>query len=124
DMKPIRVTISASVVAAFLFVVFFIPLPVTRINVRGFVQVQPTEVTQVAVEVPGILKTVYVIEGQQVKKGQILAEFYSLDLEQKRDLNLAQMEISDNSVKAYNEQIAKEFDETQKSRLSAERGRA
>src|SRR5262249_21122168 len=54
DMKPTRVTISASIVAALLFVVFFIPLPVTRINQRGYVEVQPTEIAKVSVEVPGI----------------------------------------------------------------------
>ena len=59
DMKPIRVTISASVVAVVLLVVFFVPMPVSRIRTPGFVQVQPTEISQVTIEVPGILKTVY-----------------------------------------------------------------
>ena len=78
DMKPMRVTSAPTVVAVVLFVFFFVPLPVTRIREHGFVQVQPTEVAQVTVEVPGILKTVYVVEGQQVKKGQLLAEFAPL----------------------------------------------
>src|ERR1019366_9256697 len=52
DMKPIRVTISASVVAIALFVLCFIPMPVTRIRQHGVVEVQPNELTQVSLEVP------------------------------------------------------------------------
>src|SRR5437899_2246648 len=85
DMKPFRVTMSASVVAAVLLVVFLIPLPVTRIRQHGFVQVQPTESAQVAVEVPGLLKEVLVKEGQYVTKGKELARFESLELESQRD---------------------------------------
>jgi putative peptide zinc metalloprotease protein len=124
DMKPIRVTISACLVAAVLFVVFFIPLPVTRIRERGFVQVQPTEVTQVAVEVPGILTAVHVTEGQAVKKGKLLAELTSLELENQRDQVTAQMDIKEKLVKAYDEQINKEQDPEQKNRLREQRSKA
>ena len=117
DMKSIRVTLSACVVAALLFVVFFIPMPVTRIRERGFVQVQPTEIVQVAVEVPGTLKTVFVKEGQVVKKGKVIAEFVSLDLENQRDLLLAQMSIKETLLRSYDEQISKEQDPVQKDRL-------
>lgn len=124
DMKPIRVTLSASAVAILLFVVFFIPLPVTRICVRGFVQVQPTEVTQVAVEVPGTLKAIHVQEGQFVKKGKVLAEFISLDLENKRDLLIAQIEINENSIKSYEEQSGKEKEVAQKKQFDEQRAKA
>jgi putative peptide zinc metalloprotease protein len=123
DMKPIRVTISAGLVAAALFVVFFIPLPVTRIRQHGFVQVQPTEITQVAVEVPGILTTVHVTEGQQVKKGKLLAEFVSLDLENQRDQIIAQMDIKEKLVKSFDEQLNKEQDPEQKNRLREQRAK-
>ncbi|MBI2803619.1 MAG: biotin/lipoyl-binding protein [Planctomycetes bacterium] len=124
DMKPVRVTISACVVAAVLFAVFFVPLPVTRIRERGFVQVQPTEIAQVAVEVPGILKVIHVKEGDQVKKGKLLAEFANYELEKQRDLALAQLEIQTNLVRTYDEQIGKEPDGMQKNNLRDQRARA
>ncbi len=124
DMKPIRVTISATLVAIVLFFVFFVPLPVTRIRERGFVQVQPTELSHVPVEVPGILKAMYVQEGQQVKKGKLLAEFSSQELEKQRELVATQMEIKQRLVKLYDEQVGKEQDPASKTRLQEQRSRA
>ncbi|MBI1833166.1 MAG: biotin/lipoyl-binding protein [Planctomycetes bacterium] len=118
DMNPIRVTISACAVAAVLFVVCFIPVPVTRIREYGFVQVQPTEIAQIPVEVPGFLKAVYVTEGQAVKKGQLLAELTPLpEMENQRDVALSQMAIKDATMKNCDDLYNKEKDETQKSRL-------
>ena len=48
DMKPIRVAISATLVASALFVVFFIPMPVTRVRQHGLVQPQPTEIAHLS----------------------------------------------------------------------------
>lgn len=118
DMDPIRVTISASLVAAALFVVCFIPMPVTRIREHGFVQVQPTEITQVAVEVPGFLKAVYVSEGQVVKKGQLLAEFTPLpEMENQRSQASMQVTIKENTVKTVEDLYNKEKDDAQKAKL-------
>ena len=81
DMKPVRVTVSAAVVAAALFAFFFVPLPVSRVRQAGVVEVQPEHVRKVYVEVSGTFDKVHVIEGQFVKKGTILAEFSNLDLQ-------------------------------------------
>jgi putative peptide zinc metalloprotease protein len=125
DMKPVRVTLSATAVAIVLFVVFFIPLPMTSlIRQHGFVQVLPTEISQVAVEVPGTLTVVHVVEGQEVKKGKLLAEFTSVDLENQRDLALAQMAIKESNVKTCDELISKEQDQPQVSRLKEQRQKA
>jgi putative peptide zinc metalloprotease protein len=117
DMKPIRVTISASIVVAALIVIFFIPLPVTRIRQHGFVQVQPTEITQVAVEVPGILKRLLVTEGQFVKKGKELAIFESMELESQQDQIKATLDIKDRLLISLNEAITKEQASEQPTRL-------
>jgi putative peptide zinc metalloprotease protein len=124
DMKPIRVAISASLVAVALFVVFFIPMPVTRIRDRGIVEVQPTEISKVSIKVPGILKAIHVAEGQPVKKGKVLAEFASMELENQRDLMAAQVEIKERLVKSYQEQINKEQDGEQRNRLGEQRNKA
>ncbi|HYV34884.1 MAG TPA: site-2 protease family protein, partial [Gemmataceae bacterium] len=60
DMKPIRVTISASVVAAAILAFFFLPLPVSRIRETGLVQIQPDAVEKVAVVLPGRPENVFV----------------------------------------------------------------
>jgi putative peptide zinc metalloprotease protein len=117
DMKPIRVTLSATAVALVLFVVFFIPLPVTRIRQSGFVEVQPTDIVKVSVEVPGILQDVFVKEGQFVKKGKELAVFVSYELESQRDLVMAQIRIKDDALQSLDGLISKEQDPDQKSRL-------
>jgi len=124
DMKPIRVAISTCIVVALLAFVFFVPLPVSRVRERGFVQVQPTEITHVSVEVSGILKEIKVQEGQYVSKGKVLAEFTSLDLEKQHDQLASQMELKKTLVKTYNEQIGKEQDAVQKSRLNEQRAKA
>jgi putative peptide zinc metalloprotease protein len=121
DMKPIRVTLSACLVAIVLLVVLFVPLPVSRIRQSGYVE--PTEITRVSVEVPGLLKELLVNEGQFVKKGKELARFSSLELETKRDEAQAQMRIKEELVRYYDEQIAKEQDPAQASRLREQRNR-
>jgi putative peptide zinc metalloprotease protein len=124
DMKPIRVTISASLVAVALFVACFVPLPVTRIRQHGFVEVQPTEIVKVSVEVPGLLKEMFVKEGQLVPKGKELARFENTELESQQDLAAAQMEIKEKLVKSLDELINKEPDLVQKDRLRDQRTKA
>ncbi len=124
DMKPIRAAISASVVAVVLGVVFFVPLPVTRIRQYGFVEVQPAERANVSIEVPSILKAIHVKEGQSVKKGKVLAEFVSLELENQRDQALAQMDIKANLVKYCDEQVNKEIDPREKTYVQEQRAKA
>lgn len=121
DMKPIRVTISACLVAMVLLVVFLVPLPVSRIRDRGYVE--PIEIMRVSVEAPGMLKELLVKEGQFVKKGKELARFASLELETKRDEAQSQMRIKDELVRFYDEQLAKEQDPAQIDRLRNERNK-
>ncbi len=124
DMKPARVTATAILVAGVLFVVFFLPLPVTRVRETGLVQVQPTQVGQVHVEVTGQLKKLYVREGQRVKKGQILAEFTSLDLDNRRAQAQAEIEVKEKLVQGIDRQIGDETDPQYKSRLQEQRAKA
>jgi putative peptide zinc metalloprotease protein len=101
DMKSIRVTLSAAAVACVLLGFFFVPLPVTRVRQTGLIQVQPMDVEQVPVKVAGILEKIYVKEGQWVKKGEYLAEFRSLDLENQDEQAKTDYFIKDALVKSY-----------------------
>lgn len=125
DMKPARVTASASVVAAVLLFVFFVPLPVTRVRESGVVQVQPTQVAQVHVDVvPSTLRKVHVREGQYVKRGKVLAEFTSLELDNQREQALAETDIKQRLVQLYDRQLNAETDARERSRLHELRSRA
>ena len=124
DMKPVRVTISATLVAFVLFVIFFIPMPVTRIRERGFVQVMPTEITHLTVEVPGTLKELLVKEGQVVKRDQRIAVFYSHELENQLEKVTAERGLKGELIRYYDEQISKEQDPVQKGRFQEQQARA
>jgi putative peptide zinc metalloprotease protein len=85
DMKPVRVTLSSIGVACILLFLFLVPLPVSRLREIGLVQVQPDNVELITISVPSnmpvIMKKLRIRDGQLVEKGQVLAEFYSLELQ-------------------------------------------
>jgi putative peptide zinc metalloprotease protein len=88
DMKPLRVSISSTVVAIFLLFFFLVPLPVSRVRQTGVVELNPDptipdDAARVYVPIPGILESVgpRCQDGQLVEEGEVLAEFRSMDLE-------------------------------------------
>jgi putative peptide zinc metalloprotease protein len=107
DMKPVRTTVSATVVAVLLLVFFFVPLPVYFNQVRqtGLVQVRPDALTPVHLKVPGILEKLHVREGQRVEKGAVLATFTSLDLQQQEAAARAEYNIRHRMVETYKAQL-------------------
>lgn len=117
DMKTARVTISACLVAGVLAVIFFVPMPVTRVRETGLVQVHPLDVEPVHVTVPGQLEKVHVQEGQFVRKGRVLATFSSLELDSRRDQAATQMKIKGDLVRHHERQAAAATDPRDKARL-------
>jgi putative peptide zinc metalloprotease protein len=90
DMKPLRVTITSSVVAAFVLFVFLVPLPVSRVIQTGAVELQPDpdqpdDAAKVFVPVQGILVELgpRAFDGGEVQEGEVLAVFRSRELEEK-----------------------------------------
>jgi putative peptide zinc metalloprotease protein len=124
DMKTARVTATACVIAAVLLVVFFVPLPVTRIREVGLVQVRPDDIAHVPVEVPGTLRKLHVREGEPVRKGKILAEFSSLELEKERTQAAQEITLKQELVHLYDRQISAEPNATERARLQQQRDRA
>jgi putative peptide zinc metalloprotease protein len=124
DMKPIRVTISACVVAAILFFIFFVPVPISRIRQAGYVDVQDNSMAQVSIEASGVLDRMDVSEGEFVRKDRILAKFVSLDLENAKDLSESKKYLKQNQVRYCNEQMSKEPDPTQRKRIEEQRQKA
>jgi putative peptide zinc metalloprotease protein len=124
DMKSARVTVSAIALAALLLGFFFIPFPVTRVRQTGLVQVQPDYIKNVSAEVPGILTKLNVKEGERVKEGTILAEFYSLELKNQEDEAKAQLFIKENLVKTYEAQWKRSQDKKERLQLKQSSARA
>ncbi len=117
DMKPVRVTVTSCVVAALLFVFFFVPLPVSRVRETGMVQIHPDDVEQVHVSVGGTLEKLYVKEGQHVKRNTVLAELTNLELKSREDNARSQYYFQDKMVSAFSSQLAESRDEKEKEGL-------
>ena len=81
DMKPFNVTITSIVFGAIILGFFTLPLPISRIRQQGIVELDSKAKTAVYAYVPGTLETVYVEEGEFVKKGALLATFRNQELE-------------------------------------------
>jgi putative peptide zinc metalloprotease protein len=101
DMKPMRVTITAAVIAVVLLAFFFLPLPITsRVRTTGLIQVRPDAIEKVPVLLPGTPMEVLVQEGQYVRKGAELAVFQSFPLT-KQEIKLR------SQIQLYGDQLAK-----------------
>src|SRR5260370_42445905 len=90
DMKPLRVTITSSVVAAFVLFFFLVPLPVARVIQTGAVELQPDpdqpdDAAKIFLPVQGILVELGPrgVDGAEVQEGEVLAVFKSPELEEK-----------------------------------------
>jgi putative peptide zinc metalloprotease protein len=95
DMNSVRVTISSIAVAAVILFIFLVPLPVSRVRVLGLVQVKPEKVQKAVVMIPGVLERICVRDGDQVREGQPLAQFRSLDLESELLEDRTQRDVND-----------------------------
>ena len=132
DMKPVRVTLTSIGVAAVLLFIFLVPLPVGRIRELGVVQVQPKESTKVVVQIPKdfpvILNKLYVRDGQTVLKGQPLAEFTSLELDNQSTEAKTQHDIYDKQYMFFSRSPQASLEPDERARLNnrigdAKRGR-
>ncbi len=83
DMKRWRVLATSAVLAAAIFFVFCVPVPISRIRGTGLVQPWPENTSRVFVRHKGILEKLNVRDGQWVHKGEELAVFRNFELEAK-----------------------------------------
>ena len=81
DMKPVRLWISAGIVAAAVAVIALVPFPV-KVQGIALLQVEPEHVQRVAVgEVGGFLQELLVRDGQRVHAGDVVAVLTNPELE-------------------------------------------
>jgi putative peptide zinc metalloprotease protein len=80
DMKPQRAWATAAVFAALVAAFFLVPLPVSKVRETGLVKVNPEHTAMVGLIDPGHLVSLHVKDGQEVRKGDLLARFDSREL--------------------------------------------
>ena len=120
DMKPVRVTLSLAAIAIVLIAACTVPLPVSRIRQTALVQVQPEATEKVFVPISGTLERLHVKDGQVVEKGDLLAEFRSLDLENQLEEARAQYDIYNEEVRALGRQAGEPLlDKADRSKIEA-----
>jgi putative peptide zinc metalloprotease protein len=131
DMKRSRVSVSVAVLLVVAAIFFLVPLPVGRIRQTGLVQVHPDYVSRVHVPVPavgeripGVLKHVYVEDGNPVQQGEVLAEFSNLDLDLALAEATSQQEQELIKLNAAQELLDRTKDETERGRYRADLARA
>lgn len=131
NMNPRRIFICAGIMTVFIAAFFMVPLPVSRIVQVGLIEVTPEAQEQVYIHTPGILERLHVREGQQVSKGDVLAEFRSLDLENlradtraQRDIRVVQIQSLREGIGAFKDPMERGRLETRLTKLNAERAQA
>ena len=98
DMKRVRVAISSSVLLAVILFLFLVPVPISRVRGTGLVQAYPEATAKMFVRYTGILEKLNVADGQEVRKGDILAELSNRDLESRIDALRTDMDINQTKI--------------------------
>jgi putative peptide zinc metalloprotease protein len=113
DMKTARVVLSSIGVAAVLFFVFFVPLPVSRVRQLGLVQVKPEAALKAVVPFPGgVLEAgpqpteLLVSNGQKVQKNDVLALFSNQDSDIELTEHRTERDRLDRQLDLLNRQLA------------------
>jgi putative peptide zinc metalloprotease protein len=120
DMKRWRVAMTAGVAAALVAFVCLVPVPVSRVRGVGLVQPKPEATAKVFVRHPGILERLRVREGQEVQKGDVLAEFSNLDLRRDLDAAQADADAAQGQIEALGRQRREATDQADKAKITQE----
>lgn len=126
DMKRNRVAVTSTIIATFVGLFLFLPLPISRIKGVGLVQLDREVLSEGKVTVPdqGILEVMHIRNGDHVHEGQLLAEFRSLKLDE--ELNDAQQKRAAALASADTEgrNILNAIDPDEKKKIETDRVRA
>ncbi|HEV3259726.1 MAG TPA: biotin/lipoyl-binding protein, partial [Gemmataceae bacterium] len=117
DMRPMRVSVCATSAAALLLGFFLVPLPISGVRQTALVEVRPEALEKVFVPVPAILERLHMRNGQRVAKGDILAEFSSLELENQLAETLTQHDIHEVQLQELRAQADETSDAQERAKL-------
>ncbi len=125
DMKPIRVTLTFTVLASLLVAVFTVPLPVSRVYSEGVIEIQPDDIESVYVVIAQredektLLRELFVSDGQEVKKGEPLARFTNRQLDANLALARRDAERERDTLLSLEKELGETRDEREKAQFAA-----
>lgn len=120
DMKRNRVLVTSAIFACLIAGFFMVPLPVSRVRENGVVQVSEGQREFVHVHESGILKQVFVYEGQRVNKGADLGRFHNPKYEFDRQTMEAEKEAATAQIEAILGRMSTAPDSQSRGRLERE----
>ena len=120
DMKRNRVLVTIAAFAGLIAGFFFMPLPVSRVRETGVVQVAEGHREFVHVHESGILKQIFVHEGQRVNRGADLGRFLNPKHEFDRQQMRAEREAAAAQIEAIQGRISTAPDAASRARLERE----
>jgi putative peptide zinc metalloprotease protein len=123
DMKPWRVAGWVGAIGTFVLGFFLVPLPFSRVRQVGLIQVSPNAVERVYVQAAGVLQRLHVRDGQHVERGDLLAEFRSLDLENRLAEAMVEHDLHLARCRAQRELTAISHDPVERSRIDVQLGK-
>ena len=119
-MKRNRVLVTIAAFAGLIAGFFFMPLPVSRVRETGVVQVAEGHREFVHVHESGILKQIFVHEGQRVNRGADLGRFLNPKHEFDRQQMRAEREAAAAQIEAIQGRISTAPDAASRARLERE----
>jgi putative peptide zinc metalloprotease protein len=120
EMNPRRVLTSGGMAAALVLAVCLVPLPISSICRTALVQVNPEASEKVYVPLPGILGRWHVRNGQAVGRGQVLAEFRHLDLENQLEEARTEYDVRTVHLAGLREQLGSTVDVADRQRIAGQ----
>jgi putative peptide zinc metalloprotease protein len=115
--QPARIAFTGGVVMLLLALFFVLPLPFSRVAQTALVQPRPTALLPIYLSVPGTLERLHVRNGQEVRPGDMLAEFRNLELEGTLEEARSQHVIRLVQLSALRQQAAETADMQERARL-------
>jgi len=119
EMKPLRLLLSAAALAGLAAFIALVPLPISQVRQAALVQLQPEAAEKVFVATPGILERLHVRDGQAVREGEILAEFRSLDVDNRLEEARSEYDIRTVQVRALRAQADRTASPSDRARAEA-----
>ncbi|MCS6852260.1 MAG: biotin/lipoyl-binding protein [Gemmataceae bacterium] len=111
DMKPARVWTTCTILTLIVLFIFTVPLPVARVRETALIELKPEAVEKVFVPFPGgVLEHMPIRYGQYVEKGDILAQFRNIELENQLEEARSEYDIRTAQIAALRKQRDEAFD--------------
>jgi putative peptide zinc metalloprotease protein len=120
DMKRKRVLVTSFVVACFALVLILVPMPISRIRGMAVVQAHPDASAQIVLKRSAVLVRLRVQPGEKVTRGQVLAEFRDMNLEERLAGKRSERDIVQGYLDRLDQQRASAIDARERTKIQDE----